>query len=302
MIEREQDLMETEPATRSARRLLETISSGKPKEVHYNWLSRNEPGELAYVHKNKLLIDHSYQRELNDGKRIRIASKFNWAAFGVMLVSRRKNGDLYVIDGQHRLAAAKSRADIQEVPCAIFDLSEHLQDEAFDFLVTNKDRRALTGIESYKALIRTGDPVALVVQRLVAAAGREVGTAGPKAIACVVYMYRAVTTDALALERAWPTIAAVCEGERMDNRLLAGLFTLERRLIDRNEQSRSISEPKIHAALLDAGYGKLTRSISESSAYYKRGGELVFARGCLNVLNYKRQHRFAITGMKDGGE
>jgi hypothetical protein len=280
------------------RRMSEVVGSGKSKESHYKWISRNEPGELTYVPKNTLLVDHRYQRELNDSKRLRIVAKFNWAAFGVLLVSRRKGGGLYVIDGQHRLAAAQSRSDVQTVPVVIFDLADSLQDEAFDFLVANKDRRPLSGIESFKAMITTGDKDALTVQRLVQAANREVGIAGPKTVACVVNLYRAVTTDAEAMERAWPTIATICEGERVDNRLVAGLFTMERKLLDQNGEKRSIAETKIRAHLVGAGYVKLMRSIGESCAYYKRGGEMVFAQGCLNVLNYKRQNKFTLVGGK----
>lgn len=279
-------------------RMSDVGKSGKSKESHYKWISRNEPGELVYVSKNALMVDHEYQRELNDAKRLRIAAKFNWAAFGVLLVSRRKGGLLFVIDGQHRLAAAKSRSDINEVPVAIFDLAESIEDEAFDFLVANKERRPLSGLESFKALLTTSDETALSVQRLVVASDREVGVAGPKTVACVVQLYRCVVTDAAAMERSWPTIAAICDGQRVDNRLVAGLFTMERKLLDQNGEKRSIAEAKIRASLGDAGYVKLMRSIGESCAYYKRGGEMVFAQGCLNVLNYKRQHRFTLVGSK----
>lgn len=272
---------------------------GLAKEVLYKWTSRNVPGELKYVHKSTLLIDHSYQRELNDSKRQRIASKFNWAAFGVLVAARRKDGKLYLIDGQHRLAAARSRTDIRDVPVVIFDLEDSIAAEAQDFLVTNKDRRALTGLESFRALISVGDEAALTVQRLIESINRQPGPTGAGTVACVAYLCKAATVDAAALERAWPVIAEICEGQNIDNRLVAGLVTLERRVIDSKEQRRSISDALIRQAFLAAGYLKLLRAISESAAYYKRGGEVVFARGCLNVLNYKRQNKFSLLGTKD---
>src|ERR1051326_3709263 len=135
----------------------ETTEGGRLTKIdRYKWVSRNQQGELAYVSKHRLLVDDRYQRALNDAKRLRIASKWNWAACGVLLVARRKDGRLYVIDGQHRWAAAMSRADITDLPVAIFDLSGSIEDEATDFLIANKERKPLTGVESFKAQIATG--------------------------------------------------------------------------------------------------------------------------------------------------
>lgn len=276
---------------------LAEVHGGIPKEQRYNWLSRNKPGQLCYIAKHVLKIDHGYQRALNDDKRKRIAANFNWAAFGVLLVGRR-GGDLFVVDGQHRLAAALSRSDVSDVPVAIFDLGGS-RDEAVDFLVANKDRRPLSGIEAFKAQITTNDPHAILVQELVAASGREVGVSSPKTVACVANLYRFAQADAEALKSVWPVVVELCRDEKMDNRLVGGLFTLERRLTDSSGEQRSLSEVKIKRLLLEAGYSRLMNSIIESAAYYKRGGEAVFARGCLNVLNYRRQNRFRYNGAEE---
>src|SRR5581483_5377546 len=130
----------------------------RDKISRYGWLSRNEPGKLEYVSKLQLQVDPTYQRSLNDPKRLRIAKDFNWAAFGVLLVARRNDGSLWVIDGQHRLMAAQSRSDIKDVPVAIFEFGGNVTDEAKDFLIANKNRRPLSGVESFKALAVSGDP------------------------------------------------------------------------------------------------------------------------------------------------
>ena len=117
------------------------------KIERYKWLSTNAPGDLEYIHKTLLIVDHAYQpyqRPFNPAKARRIAGDLNWAAFGVLLVARRRDGRLYVFDGQHRHAAAMLRSDIQKLPCAIFNLEGSIEDEATTFLVVQKERKALT--------------------------------------------------------------------------------------------------------------------------------------------------------------
>jgi hypothetical protein len=96
------------------------------KETHpkYAWAKTDEPGKLAYINKNILNVDSSYQRTLRDNTRLFIARNFSWAAFGVLSVANRSDGSLYVFDGQHRLAAAMERPSITQVPCVVFNVAD----------------------------------------------------------------------------------------------------------------------------------------------------------------------------------
>src|SRR5947207_2595614 len=75
------------------------------------------PGELA--------VDASYQRGLEDTRSRdlikRIAAHWNWDLCQPLVVARRQGGALYVIDGQHRLEAARQRGDIAQLPCVVLD-------------------------------------------------------------------------------------------------------------------------------------------------------------------------------------
>lgn len=53
----------------------------------------------------KMKIDTSYQRPLTRSTVNKIKQRFNPAALGVFQIGRRRNGDLYVIDAQHRWTA-----------------------------------------------------------------------------------------------------------------------------------------------------------------------------------------------------
>jgi len=274
---------------------------GMSKVERYKWATRNMRGVLQYVSKHILQVDHlSYQRDLNDGKRKRIAANFNWAAFGVLVVARRADGSLWVIDGQHRLAAVLSRADILDVPVVIFDI-DSVQDEAVDFLVTNKERKPLTGIETFKAMVRSGDAVAVEVKALVESHGRTIGAASSLTVACPHALLKSMSVDADAMKRVWPLIVTVSEGQHIDSRVVQGLFTLERRMVDTNGRPVSVAlNSSNRAKIIEAGASALLRAINEASAYHRVGGETVWARGILNLLNHRRRHRLLLRGDQSG--
>lgn len=271
------------------------------KIARYKWLSRNEPGQLKYVSKALLQVDSRYQRALNNGKRRRIASNFNWAAFGVLIVARREDGSLWVIDGQHRLMAAQSRSDVSEVPVVIFELGGNVMDEATDFLIANKDRKPLTGVDSFKAMVVSGDTVALQVQQLIHDAGRTVGesTLTTRKVRCVKAMYNCMTSDAEALRRIWPLVVELAGENDIDNRLLQGMHWLEYHLTDSTGKQRSLLEAETQRKLLSAGYAAILRSIGSAAAFFNRGGQAVFARGILNLVNHRRRLRLIMRGDKE---
>jgi hypothetical protein len=265
------------------------------KEVRYKWSGVGDRGKMDWVSKHALSVDRTYQRPLNDAKRLEIASDFNWVAFGVITVARRANEQLVAVDGQHRLYGALSRDDITDVPVIIHDL-KGVKNEAEEFLVINSLRRALNGIEKFSAQKVSGDPVALAVEDMVVSSGRAVGVRGGGGLLCVRAMTRAMTTDAAVMRAIWPLIIEISIGESIDQRMLTALFALERRLVDAAGAKRSLTEADNRRKLVEAGYSKVMRAIGEASAYYNKGGDVVWARGVLNILNYKKQNRLSLKG------
>ena len=70
-----------------------------------------------------LHIDPTYQRSIDTAPSQtlirRIAVHWDWGLCQPLTVAKRDDGMLYVIDGQHRLAAAKARHDIYDLPCVV---------------------------------------------------------------------------------------------------------------------------------------------------------------------------------------
>lgn len=133
------------------------------------------PPSIELIPPARLSIDASYQRSI-DGvssqKLIkRIARQWDWRLCVPLLVSRR-DGVLFVIDGQHRLEGARQRGDIPYLPCCVSDYGTPAEEAAI-FVEANGRRRAVGRVDQYRAALLAGDADAVAVERVIAAAGLE---------------------------------------------------------------------------------------------------------------------------------
>jgi hypothetical protein len=123
---------------------------------------------LQFCAPKQLRIDPTYQRELDDNSRAligRIARGWNWDLFQPLVVARRHDGTMYVVDGQHRLEAARLRGDIAQLPSVIFYPADPA-DEAAVFVELNQQRRPLTAFALYNAALAAGDERALALDAI----------------------------------------------------------------------------------------------------------------------------------------
>lgn len=129
---------------------------------------------LQYCSPDQLQIDEGYQRSLesNTSQALirRLAVHWDWGLCQPLFVARRDDGGLYVVDGQHRLAAAKLRGDIWQLPCVVTSFAS-AADEAASFVALNQQRRPLTALDLFKAALAAGDEEATVVARAITDAG-----------------------------------------------------------------------------------------------------------------------------------
>jgi len=75
-----------------------------------------------------------------------------------------------VIDGQHRLAAARLRGDIQQLPAVVVSYASQA-DEAASFVKLNQQRKPLGKLDLFGAAIASGDTEACGVLAAIEAAG-----------------------------------------------------------------------------------------------------------------------------------
>lgn len=140
-----------------------------------------------------LRIDMSYQRALSDKKVAIIVRDFNLNKLGELAVSTR-NGTYYLIDGQHRLQAAKQRL-LPHVPCRVYS-GLTVKEEAELRLAFNS-RRLDTSIEVFKLKLAMNDPTVTAISCIVTEAGLEIGftthSTDPLHVRCVGTLERIYT-------------------------------------------------------------------------------------------------------------
>ena len=126
---------------------------------------------------SELGIDPQYQRSIETGPSQslirKIAQHWNWDLCQPLVVAARPTGEMMVIDGQHRLAAARLRGDIDQLPCVVVRYAS-AADEAASFVHLNQQRRPLSKLDVFKAAVASEDPEACAILAAMEAAGLSV--------------------------------------------------------------------------------------------------------------------------------
>lgn len=122
----------------------------------------------------ELAVDPGYQRSTESGASqafIRdVARDWDWSLCQPLVVAQRPGAGLFVVDGQHRLAAARLRGDILDLPCVITPYPDAAA-EAAAFVKLNQKRRPLRALDLFKASLGAGNAEAVAVMALIDAAG-----------------------------------------------------------------------------------------------------------------------------------
>ncbi len=174
-------------------------------------------GHLEWLPVSTLQVDPRYQRELSELKVRKIVKSFDPDAFGVIVVSTRNNGERYVVDGQHRIAAVhKMGWSDQRVPCVVYH-GLSLEEEAKVFYLPQTTRLYMTPAQRFKARLVAGEETATAIKRIVESHGFSVnvhtgGTPHPAEIDAIgalehVYMASPDNLDRVLgiVVRSWGT-------------------------------------------------------------------------------------------------
>ncbi len=133
-----------------------------------------EPGllpEMQWIALDRLVIDDRYQRPLGPGswRSIEtIAANFQWSRFAPVLVAPVDDGRFAVIDGQHRVHAARL-CGIATVPASVVCIPLEAQAQAFAWV--NRQAIRVNHWEVFKAALAAGDDWAVRADAAVSAAG-----------------------------------------------------------------------------------------------------------------------------------
>lgn len=124
----------------------------------------SNPPEVRQVFLDDLRIDETFQRRIDWNRVGRLAESFVDDAVGVVTVSLRDNGGLYLVDGQHRVQAAlKAGRDknTYTVQARVFEGMSHAEEAELFRLLNNAER--VPAFDKFRARIIEGDEVALTL-------------------------------------------------------------------------------------------------------------------------------------------
>lgn len=142
--------------------------------------SLGEKPVMDWLPLDKLFMDHRYQRELgrtNHSHINRILRDFRWLYCQPLVVTPTGTGMYAVIDGQHRLEAARKHPAIDRLPCYIVR-ADTVAEQARAFEALNGKRIGITRIQRFWAAHAAGEPVACRIASICERAGIKITRVG----------------------------------------------------------------------------------------------------------------------------
>ncbi len=132
----------------------------------------HNPGELRMLSTSRLSSGQPYQRHVDEAAVVRLLREWDDRLLEPVIVSFR-DGKFNVVDGQHRIAAAKKRSEGQEVmmPCRIYTGLSYEQEAELCYKLDRAQRR-LSLPQATNALMESGvDPETTEIRRLLESEG-----------------------------------------------------------------------------------------------------------------------------------
>jgi hypothetical protein len=141
-----------------------------------------------------LLVSETAQRIERPMWAAEIAADFDPNLFGIIHVSRRSNGKLFVIDGQQRLAALRimwpDTAEAVQVECRVYE-NLSIAQEAEKFQGLNHNLRVGV-MDLFRVGVTAREPIPTAILKLVTEAGYEIRQAKENRVICAVSSLRLV--------------------------------------------------------------------------------------------------------------
>ena len=149
---------------------------------------------IRWIPVTELKIDQDAQRGLNNAWVAAEAKEFDPEKLGLIVINKRKDGLMYIVDGQHRVAIILFLGwDDQSVPCEYFE-GRTQQQEAGLFLSRN-NRRSVRPYDRFRVRVTAKEPIACRIYTIVASFGLAVsnygdGVARVTAVSAMERVYR----------------------------------------------------------------------------------------------------------------
>lgn len=122
-----------------------------------------DAGKIEVLALADLKVDPVYQRDLTASFVERLAEKWDIITAGAIVVSRRPGGDLYIVDGQHRAAAAVRAGETHILAQVV---NEPSAEEEARLRLKGNVKRTDRVFEVFRARLAAEDETALAMVRI----------------------------------------------------------------------------------------------------------------------------------------
>lgn len=257
------------------------------KDVKKKAIIVDENERVEWLPVSRLFIDQRYQREIKQHRVEKWSAEFDPDSFGVLIVSRRKDGTLALIDGQHRRAVMlKLGWSEQSVPCYVIEnLSPEKEAGLFHRYNSGVQPNAF---EDFRALLMAQDPEAVAIEKIVMGAnlqiGESLGSHGAGKIVAVGALRRVYQLGPSVLAQTLKTMV-MCWGDTHDVLQSAPIlgvgnfFAYHGEIVNQAELVRKLQRTQI---------GKLVREANELKAIMGGGLPSNFAAIMTKAYNRGR--------------
>lgn len=138
--------------------------SGAFKEV-----GLEKPPKAITVRLDELQVSPLYQRVANKNRIALFAKQFSPVLCEPLFVSKRKNGELFVVDGNHRRNVLQKQGYTHWLAYVIEGLTSAEEAKLFELL--NTQRSNASAAQRFKARLHWKDPIALTIKSTVEKCG-----------------------------------------------------------------------------------------------------------------------------------
>lgn len=136
--------------------------------------------EFREIDVDKLYVDPSYQRNLNEAAMKRYVHSFDPNLFEPLTVNERKNGNgrtFALLDGQHRKVVAQKLGN-KTVTCRVLHVDPDM--EAALFVRLNRERIHLSPVAAFKADLAARNPACIEIQKCIETRNLHIGSTGDR--------------------------------------------------------------------------------------------------------------------------
>lgn len=259
----------------------------------YGWTVKDEPGRFGMLNKGLLQVSPAYQRSLIESKAVSMASAWSWFACGTIIVGKR-NGVFWVIDGQHRVAAAKRRSDIKTLPCLVFE-SASIAQEAQGFLDANTGRRPVFSTDKYRAALAADDATAVKFNGICSRLGIRVSSTTNKArdLKCIAWALSRTKDDATTLETVLDAAIDISGTTPLHEKVLGSLW-----YIHKNAEV-DLTDTRLRARLKKIGAIGIMKAADRAVEYHRKRGQRIWADGVMKEVNKNLQNKISMGESED---